>query len=387
MTGTLFLQPHLKSFKGDCHALWKLLDDLHTEHRLAERYQITLTTLKAICHRQAQVRAKAAGQAFVRTKTSDIACFEAYAQLFIQKLNEAMDELIMMNNQDSLASLESVDALDQLALNLNLPPCQMARFVLKSLAAHFGIAYNSAWMQDPQSMHDSLVRIATNGSLKQRLSFSSDWIAAQHLPRQLANAISSDAVFSPEAESLRHADGQDGERRLQKWLNEHCIEHWTEDGLKASGYPKTPDALLSVPIAILHPTSSGTLSTSVIHPPKNGLLAGKGKWSVVNWMESKAVFADHALHEEYCSLQLQPYQSRFGPGAVFYWHGTLSQIILECNSNNYSNNDSINQAFGLVVLIEEPLAFQKITFDQRIEKELDRLFPSKSSFPLNPNVK
>ena len=105
-------------------------------------------------------------------------------------------------------------------------------------------------------------------------------------------------------DAYRHEIGHSCEVLLERYLSTNNITFLNEKHLKQDGYPKTPDALLPCPIAIYH----------------------DGKWQVVCWFESKAVFGDDEVHEEYVRNQLWPYVNRFGPGAVIYWYGHIKDV-------------------------------------------------------------
>ena len=48
--------------------------------------------------------------------------------------------------------------------------------------------------------------------------------------------------------------------------------------------------------------------------------------TIVNWIESKALFADMDTHTQYVNEQLGAYIQRWGRGAVIYWNGFVEEI-------------------------------------------------------------
>lgn len=73
----------------------------------------------------------------------------------------------------------------------------------------------------------------------------------------------------------------------------------TEANLRARGTARTPDALLRTPVAVDH----------------------CGKWKIINWIDSKALFGDATTHRQSVVPQAESYLHRFGPGLVIYWFG------------------------------------------------------------------
>lgn len=72
-----------------------------------------------------------------------------------------------------------------------------------------------------------------------------------------------------------------------------------EDEMRASGYPKTPDAKLLIPFAI------------------NGF--------VINWIDSKASFCDD-YSMQFARDQFLSYVNRYGSGLVLYWFGFIEEL-------------------------------------------------------------
>ena len=79
----------------------------------------------------------------------------------------------------------------------------------------------------------------------------------------------------------------------------------TEKDLQDRGTAKTPDVLLSCPIAVEIPTNDGKQTN----------------WKIINWIDSKALFGDADTHRQSLVPQAESYLHRFGPGLVLYWLG------------------------------------------------------------------
>ena len=91
---------------------------------------------------------------------------------------------------------------------------------------------------------------------------------------------------------------------------------------RARGLPKTPDVKLCFPIAV----RCGEASDA----------SGEQNYSLVHWIDSKAMFGDTYTHETENSAQLDGYVNRYGPGMVVYWFGFVESLnsdpdILLCN--------------------------------------------------------
>ncbi|XP_066257144.1 CDAN1-interacting nuclease 1 [Euwallacea similis] len=110
-----------------------------------------------------------------------------------------------------------------------------------------------------------------------------------------------DNIYSPLADAMKMSLGQQYEIRLHKEAVELNLSFRDEEYLRKFGYDKTPDLKLEVPIAI------------------DGF--------VINWIESKALFANEEVHRDYMNSQYLSYWNRFGPGLVIYWFGFLKTIV------------------------------------------------------------
>lgn len=95
--------------------------------------------------------------------------------------------------------------------------------------------------------------------------------------------------------------GQEYEYYLQEIVKKNNLSFQSEDDLRVYGYDKTPDIKLNIPFAV------------------DGF--------VINWIESKALFADPEVHRGYIKDQYSSYWNRFGTGLVIYWLGMVDAII------------------------------------------------------------
>ncbi|KAG8223207.1 hypothetical protein J437_LFUL003558 [Ladona fulva] len=109
-----------------------------------------------------------------------------------------------------------------------------------------------------------------------------------------------DEEYGPISNAINHSIGVEYELKLQRLVRDLKIPFHDENHLRASGYDKTPDVKLEIPIAI------------------DGF--------IVNWIESKASFGDEESHKGILKKQLLSYVNRFGSGMVIYWFGYVDRI-------------------------------------------------------------
>lgn len=179
--------------------------------------------------------------------------------------------------------------------------------------------------------------------------------------RELLQLIADDPVCSHELEQVKECLGREYEELLINLLNQRNMCFETEADLRSRGKPKTPDILFQIPMAtactyrdVLHkreqytqpqtPTaayvtnSSGNVnptgsSTDATSAPSHSVHATAPLLNdphptakvVINWIDSKAMFADAATFKENLD-QFRAYNSRYGRGMVIYWHGYLEGL-------------------------------------------------------------
>jgi hypothetical protein len=112
-------------------------------------------------------------------------------------------------------------------------------------------------------------------------------------------AIDDDPLCSPASDEASRLIGLEYEHVLLRKLRCRGIPFHTEQQLRQLRTHKTPDVELQMPIAV----------------------GGR----VVNWIDSKAMFADRAAHAEH-QKQFRSYVNRFGPGMVIYWFGHVDSL-------------------------------------------------------------
>nr|CAD7259447.1 unnamed protein product [Timema shepardi] len=135
-----------------------------------------------------------------------------------------------------------------------------------------------------------------------RLMKDTSLIKDKDLAYEVLMCVLYDDQYGPVADAYKHSLGYDYETKLYQLAKEADISCRSEDYMRVNGFDKTPDLLLSKPIAI-------------------------GQ-HVVNWVESKALFADEELHEIYFSEQYDRYRNRSYDSALRYiiWSGNFSKL-------------------------------------------------------------
>ena len=98
----------------------------------------------------------------------------------------------------------------------------------------------------------------------------------------------------------------------------------TEATLRARGTSRTPDVLLSTPVAIPVTTRGYNKNDN---PPDS--TNSSHKWKIINWIDSKALFGDVDTHRHSVLSQAESYLHRFGPGLIVYWFGHAPLSLLD----------------------------------------------------------
>ena len=96
------------------------------------------------------------------------------------------------------------------------------------------------------------------------------------------------------------------------------IDFETEEDLREAGTARTPDILLSSPIAISTSSSSPVMTTTEYAESDS---SAPSDWKIICWIDSKALFGDVHTHNTSVLPQAESYVHRFGPGLILYWFG------------------------------------------------------------------
>ncbi len=236
--------------------------------------------------------------------------------------------------------------IKEMGNELGLPPCLMARVILKSFVHLYpmdasdsnnsNIPVNNAEEVDESvenneqnELASSQKKIGLKVAAARITKIIRDPDQIRHIDPLLAlnlhYCLHNDILTSPLTDQFRQQIGVEKENYMHARLREMGILFHTEAAMREAGYPKTPDALLAYPVEI--------------------------DGHIVNWIESKALFSDVPTHQTYLRDQYWPYYNRFGPGLVIYWFGFLDEI-----------NNERDKEKGIVVMDRFPDIINKIMF-------------------------
>jgi hypothetical protein len=182
----------------------------------------------------------------------------------------------------------------RIAESVNYAPTQLARLFLERLRG-MGKTEISACIKDRAGITDVVDAPGQNIPSAARVLQRDPprALPASRLRDEVELCLEHDELCSPCADRRRHEIGKEYERILEQCLLDHDLPFVTEDTLRLQGFARTPDVRLLVPFAVdMH---------------------------VVNWIDSKAMFADRDTHEQYTQTQYRSYVNRFGSGLVIYW--------------------------------------------------------------------
>lgn len=191
---------------------------------------------------------------------------------------------------NAIKNKEPPGVLMRIAQTFNITPCLVAKLVLKHYFEENDINFMSinSYLQDTSLIQD------------------------MDLSYEVFLCTMFDNLYSPLSDAIKQSVGQQYEIKLTNEVRKLGVAFRNEEHLRRNGYDKTPDIKLEVPVVV------------------------DGK--VVNWIESKALFADQDNHSEYMKNQYLSYWNRFGPGMVIYWFGYL-ETILDPNDERFVIKD------------------------------------------------
>ncbi len=252
------------------------------------------------------------------------------------------------------ASEEGSNVLVNLAKAWKIPPCFIARIVLRMFYVATIVSEERRTTSSSASISeiDDTTTFASIKSQKDDTNIKTFVRKALEDPMHILGGLDpflamnvkvcvlSDDICSPKAEYTKQLIGAQKEQELIQKLRSLKISFMMEKCMRNLGFPKTPDVLLSVPIAI-----DGT---------------------VINWVESKAFFGDPYQHDRYLKKQYWAYHNRFGPGLVVYWFGYVhelatpllqqSGILLRSSMDGFDRPGAITriEPIGLPLPLYEP---------------------------------
>ncbi|XP_048523158.1 CDAN1-interacting nuclease 1-like isoform X2 [Dendroctonus ponderosae] len=181
------------------------------------------------------------------------------------------------NNRDYFWKLfwEKIDRekpgmLVKIAEEHEIPPCLIAKLILQKY--YEGEADEENLDKEPAT---KLYLYLKNTSL----------ISDGQLAQEIFLCTVYDSLYSPLADIMKKSLGQQYEIRLQKEATQRGLVFRDEESLRKYGYDKTPDLKLEAPVAV------------------DGF--------IVNWVESKALFADEDIHKDYMKSQYLSYWNSF----------------------------------------------------------------------------
>lgn len=230
-----------------------------------------------------------------------------------------------------------------LAKKLNYPPSLLARTIVEKLtpfekkdltrAIANPMRFLSGDVIHDQYRNSEDVEFGPNVDLVD--PFSGKKNTSQTLSRLAAEvfaATNSDPLYGPRFDRERNFVGIEYEIILERTLSSMNIPFETEEELREKGTSRTPDILLSCPVAIkvhksIYPNSQDSFRHGSDDDAGNDFV-----WKMVNWIDSKALYGDVTIHQSSVLPQAEAYIHRFGPGLIIYWFGHAPIEMLQANN-------------------------------------------------------
>jgi hypothetical protein len=263
------------------------------------------------------------------------ALLSLYGQLFVRNLKTESRTINPRIMKQLVARSQSGESLVDLANEFHFGSFKFAKLYLEAIGE--GDTQLSSLLTDPMQIKDARIR------------------------KELLQLIANDPICSPELEQVKECLGREYEELLISLLNQKKMCFETEAELRLRGKPKTPDILFQIPMATpctlrdlqsriggradttasrahgqsvpLATELSSSASPGTVHssaaptaPAASNDEQHPTAKVVINWIDSKAMFADALTFEENLE-QFRAYNNRYGRGMVIYWHGFVEDIL------------------------------------------------------------
>lgn len=216
-----------------------------------------------------------------KNKMDEELLFVIYTQKHIRTVKKKY-YVITNKSKKLLKEWKQGKTFTQLAIEESFSPVMMAQILLKKMGKTKREV--RAIMMDHESCSNKRIR------------------------EEMHEVIGEDMVYSQMGAELQRERGEQGEAKIQKWLEKKGMGFRTEEDLRGE-FPKTVDFLLDKPFEVNFET----------HPEE------KRK---IHWIESKGSFGDTRQLRRDHKKQLSKYVEMWGPGMVVYWFGYLEGLEL-----------------------------------------------------------
>lgn len=212
-----------------------------------------------------------------------------------------------------------------LAKKHNVSPIKFARLVVESLNKRFQFGKNFSNITDADYFQSSSILTNKLNSMDSHAAASLESRIAK-LHGEILMCIREESYNNYAAEQLKECVGNEYEEYLIERLTDKRLCFETEADLRARGKPKTPDILFSIPVALpVNAENKEGEDEEDNGLPKSVPSERQKSYNVINWIDSKAMYADESTFREHYD-QIQGYINRYGRGLIIYWHGYANSI-------------------------------------------------------------
>lgn len=225
-----------------------------------------------------------------------------YGQVFVRNLKAEFRSSTDIDMNDIIQRFRTGESLLNMFKKFRMGANKFAKLYLE--ACNYSNVQLSSLLLDPEQITDVRLR------------------------KEILCLMEMDPICAYDVEQLKECLGREYEELLIGLLNNKKMCFETESELRSRGKPKTPDILFLIPMA----TVCSQLDF-MYYDHQHSLRNSKDSKVVINWIDSKAMFADVLTFKENLD-QFRAYNNRYGRGMVIYWHGFVEEICTSMLSDD-----------------------------------------------------